>query len=88
MAEAPEPEVTEPDELARMDETPAVFANKVFAAAHPAGVKLTFAEAGAGLASPRFAVFLQREVLADLRELIEWAEQFDPQAEPAIRSMH
>ena len=49
------------EEEARITETPAVFANKVFVSLRPGGAKITFAEArrmsGENLASPRVAVY-------------------------------
>ena len=63
-------------EEARIAETPAVFANKVFVSPQPGGAKITLAEArrtsGEDLASPRVAVFLQHSDLAALRRLLDW----------------
>ena len=72
--DAPQP--ASPEEEARIGETPAVFANKVYVSPLPGGARITFAEArrvsGEDRASPRVAVFLQHADLAALRRLLDW----------------
>ena len=76
MNEPDAPQSASAEEEARIAETPAVFANKVFVSPQPGGAKITFAEArrasGEELASPRVAVFLQHADLAALRRLLDW----------------
>ena len=71
MNEPDAPQSASAEEEARIAETPAVFANKVFVSPKPGGAKITFAEArrtsGEDVASPRMAVFLQHADLAALR---------------------
>ena len=81
------------EEEARIGETPAVFANKVYVSPMPGGAKITFAESqrvsGADRASPRVAVFLQHADLAALRQLIDWtAGAADTLPESFGSSMH
>ena len=68
MNEPDAPQSVSAEEEARIAETPAVFANKVFVSPQPGGAKITFAEArratGENLASPRVAVFLQHADLS------------------------
>ncbi len=75
MNEPDAPRSASAEEEARIAETPAVFANKVFVSPQPGGAKITFAEArrasGEELASPRVAVFLQHADLAALRRLLD-----------------
>ena len=75
MAGQDAPQPASPDEEARIAETPAVFANKVYVSPLPGGAKVTFSEArlvsGDVLASPRAAVFLQHADLAVLRQLLD-----------------
>ena len=70
------PQSASAEEEARIGETEAVFANKVFVSPFPGGAKITFAEAhraaGEEAASPRVAVFLQHADLAALRRLLDW----------------
>jgi len=70
------PQSASAEEEARIGETPAVFANKVFVSPMQGGAKITFAEArrvsGEEAASPRVAVFLQHADLAVLRRLLDW----------------
>ena len=83
---------TSPEEEARIAETPAVFANKVYVSPMPGGATITFAEArrvsGENRASPRAAMFLQHAVLAVLRQLFDWTAGADAQPEVSDRSMH
>ena len=76
MDEGDTPQSASTEEEARIGETPAIFANKVFVSPFPGGAKITFAEArrtaGEDLASPRAAVFLQHADLAALRRLLDW----------------
>ena len=76
MNEPDAPQSASAEEEARIAETPAVFANKVFVSPKPGGAKITFAEArrtsGEDVASPRVAVFLQHADLAALRRLLDW----------------
>ena len=76
MNERDAPQSASAEEEARIGETPAVFANKVYVSPVPGGAKITFAEtqrvAGEGRASPRVAVFLQNADLAALRRLLDW----------------
>ncbi len=76
MNEPDAPRSASAEEEARIAETPAVFANKVYVSPQPGGAKITFAEArrasGEDLASPRVAVFLQHADLAALRQLLDW----------------
>ena len=69
------PQQATQEEEARIGETPAVFANKVYVSPLPGGAKITFAEArgvsGENRASPRVAVFLQHADLAALRRLLD-----------------
>ena len=62
MNEPDEPQSASEEEEARIAQTPAVFANKVFVSSQPAGAKIIFAQgrrtSGEELASPRVAVFL------------------------------
>ena len=71
--DAPQP--ASPEEEARIGETPAIFANKVYVSPLPGGAKITFAEAlrvpGKNEASPRVAVFLQHADLAILHRLLD-----------------
>lgn len=81
------------EEEARIAETPAVFANKVYVSPQTGGAKITFAEArrtsGGDLASPRMAVFLQHADLAALRRLLDWtADSADTPPERFGGSMH
>ena len=70
------PQQASQEEEARIGETPAIFANKVYVSPLPGGAKITFAEAcrasGEDRASPRVAVFLQHADLAALRRLLDW----------------
>ena len=76
MNEPDAPQSASAEEEARIAETPAVFANKVFVSPKPGGAKITFAAArrtsGEDVASPRVAVFLQHADLAALRRLRDW----------------
>ncbi len=69
------PQRASAEEEARIGETPATFANKVYVSPLPGGVKITFAEArrtpGRDTASPRVAVFLQHEDAAVLHRLLD-----------------
>ena len=71
MKEPDAPRSASAEEEARIAETPAVFANKVFVSPQPGGAKIAFAEARRAscenLASPRVAVFPQHADLAVLR---------------------
>ena len=75
---APAPQSASAKEEARIGETLAVFANKVYVSPMPDGAKITFAESqrvsGTDRASPRVAVFLQQADLATLRRLLDWTE--------------
>ncbi len=86
------PQSASPEEEARIAETPALFANKVYISPMPGGAKITFAEArrvsDEDRASPRAAVFLQHADLAVLRRLLDWTAAADPQTDAAGRSMH
>ena len=92
MNELDTPQSASAEEEARIAETPAVFANKVYVSPMPGGAKITFAEArrvsGEDRASPRAAVFLQHADLAVLRRLLDWTAGADTQPEAAGRSMH
>ena len=92
MNEPDAPQSASPEEEARIAETPAVFANKVYVSPMPGGAKITFAEArrvsGEDRASPRASVFLQHTDLAVLRRLLDWTAAADPQPEASGRSMH
>lgn len=70
------PQSASSEEEARIAETPAIFANKVYVSPMPGGAKITFAEtrrtSGEDTASPRVAVFLQQGDLTVLRRLLEW----------------
>jgi len=92
MNEPDAPQSASPEEEARIAETPAVFANKVYVSPMPGGAKITFAEArriaGEDRASPRAAVFLQHADLAVLRRLLDWTASGDTQPEASGRSMH
>ena len=76
MNEPDAPQSASPEEEARIAETPAVFANKVYMSPMAGGAKITFGEArrvsGEDRASPRVAVFLQHADLAVLRRLLDW----------------
>ncbi|MCY4557705.1 MAG: hypothetical protein OXF79_15245 [Chloroflexi bacterium] len=90
MNEPDAPQSASAEEEARIAETPAVFANKVFVWTQPGGAKITIAEArrtsGEGLASPRVAVFLRHADLAALRRLLDWTAGIDTQLRPpAVR---
>ncbi|MDE0459928.1 MAG: hypothetical protein OXI15_21775 [Chromatiales bacterium] len=69
------PQAVSPEEDARIVETPALFANKVYLTPQPGGAKLTFAETrrtdDGDRASPRVAVFLQHADLAALHRLLD-----------------
>ena len=82
MNEPDAPQSASAEEEARIAETPAVFANKVFVSPQPGGAKITFAEArrasGEDLASPRVAVFLQHADIAALRRLLDWTAADTP----------
>ncbi len=86
------PQSASAEEEARIAETPAVFANKVFISPLPGGAKITFAEArrkpGEDSASPRVAVFLQHADLAALRGLLDWTAGAAEMPETAGGSMH
>ena len=92
MNEPDAPRSASAEEEARIAETPALFANKVFVSPQPGGAKITFAEArqttGEDQASPRVAVFLQHADLAALRRLLDWTAGADTQPEASGRSMH
>ena len=92
MNEPDVPQSATPEEEARIAETSAVFANKVYVSPMPGGAKITFAEArrvsGEDRASPRAAVFLQHADLAVLRRLLDWTSSADAQPEASGRSMH
>ena len=93
MNEPDAPQSASAEEEARIAETPAVFANKVFVSPLPGGAKITFAEArrtsGEELTSPRVAVFLQHADLATLRRLLDWtAGAADTPPERFGGSMH
>ena len=93
MNEPDAPHSASPDEEARIAETPAVFANKVYVSPMPGGAKITFAEtrrvSGEDRASPRAAVFLQQADLAVLRRLLDWtAGAADTPPERFGGSMH
>jgi len=73
--EQPEaPQSVSPEEDARLAETPATFANKVYLTSFASGPKITFAEThrigGKEEVSPRVAVFLQRADLHALHRLL------------------
>ena len=86
------PQSASPVEEARIAETPAVFANKVYVSPMPGGAKITFAEArrgsGEDRASPRVAVFLQHADLASLRGLLDWTAGAAEMPETVGGSMH
>ena len=87
------PQSASAEEEARIDEVPAVFANKVYVSPMAGGAKITFAEArrtsGEDRASPRVAVFLQTADLAALRRLLDWtAGAADTPPEGFRGSMH
>ena len=86
------PQSASPEEEARIAETPAVFANKVYVSPMPGGAKITFAEArrisGEDRVSPRAAVFLQHADLAVLRRLLDWTAGADARPERFSGSMH
>ena len=86
------PEQASPEDEARIGETPAVFANKIYVTPLPGGAKITFAEArpvsGEDRASLRAAVFLQHADLAVLRRLLDWTAGADAQPEASGNSMH
>ncbi|MDE0459924.1 MAG: hypothetical protein OXI15_21755 [Chromatiales bacterium] len=69
------PQAVSPEEDARIVETPALFANKVYLTQQQGGAKLTFAETrrddDGDRASPRVAVFLQHADLAALHRLLD-----------------
>ena len=93
MNEREAPQSASTEEEARIGETPAVFANKVYVSPMPGGAKITFAEArrtsGDELASPRVAVFLQHADLLALRRLLDWtAGASDTPPESFSGSMH
>jgi len=92
MNEPDAPQSASPEEEARIAETPAVFANKVYVSPMPGGAKITFAEArrisGEHRASPRAAVFLQHADLAVLRRLLDRMAGADRQPEASGRSVH
>ena len=92
MNEPDAPQSVSAEEEARIAETPAVFANKVFVSPMPGGAKITFAEArrtsGEDLASPRVAVFLQHADVAALRRLLDWSATADTPPERFGGSMH
>ena len=92
MNEPDAPRSASAEEEARIAETPAVFANRVFVSPKPGGAKITFAEArrtcGEDLASPRVAVILQHVDPAALRRLLDWTAGTDTQPEVSDRSMH
>ena len=92
MNEPDAPQSASSEEEARIAETPAVFANKVYVSPMPGGAKITFAEArrvsGENRASPRAAVFLQHADLAVLRRLLDWMAGTDAQPDASGRSMH
>ena len=80
------------EEEARIAETRAVFANKVFVSPQPGGAKITFAVArrtsSEKLASARVAVFLQHADPAALRRPPDWTAGADTQSEPNGRRPH
>ena len=92
MNEPDAPRSASAEEEARIAETPAVFANKVFVSPQAGGAKITFAEAwrasGEELASPRVAVFLQHADLAALHRLLDWTAGADTPPERFGGSMH
>ncbi|MCY3760732.1 MAG: hypothetical protein OXH50_05735 [Gemmatimonadetes bacterium] len=93
MNERDAPQSASAEEEARIGETPAVFANKVYVSPMPGGAKITFAESqrvsGTDRASPRVAVFLQHADLAALRQLLDWtAGAADTLPESFGSSMH
>ncbi len=93
MNEPDAPQSASAEEEARIADTPALFANKVYVSPHPGGARITFAEArrasGEELASPRVAVFLQHADLAALRRLLDWtAGAADTPPERFGGSMH
>ena len=93
MNEPDAPQSAAEEEVARIAETPAVFASKVLISPQPGGAKITFAEArrtsGEDLASPRVTVFLQPADLAALRRLLDWtAGAADTPPERFGGSMH
>lgn len=92
MNEPDAPRSASAEEEARIAETPALFANKVFVSPLPGGARITFAEArrtsGEDLASPRVAVFHQHADLAALRRLLDGTAGADTQLEASSCSMH
>ena len=70
------PEQASPEDEARIGETPAVFANKIYVSPLPGGARITVAEtrrvSGEDRSVPRAAVFLQPVDLAALRRLLDW----------------
>ena len=92
MNEPEAPRSASAEEEARIAETPALFANKVFVSPQPGGAKITIAEArrmsGEELASPRVAVFLQHADIAALRRLLDWTASADAPPERFGGSMH
>ncbi len=86
------PESASPEEEARIAETPAVFANKIYMTPLPGGARITFAEArpisGEDRAVPRVAVFLQHADLAVLRGLLDWTAGATEMPETVAGSMH
>ena len=86
------PEQASPEDEARIGETPAVFANKIYVSPLPGGARITFAEtrrvSGEDRSVPRAAVFLQRADLAALRRLLDWTAGAEDMAETAGGSMH
>ena len=63
------------EEDAKIGETPATFANKLYLTSMPLGVKITFAETyrvgKVNKVEPRAAVFLQHQDVLALRQLLE-----------------
>ena len=85
-------EQASPEEEARIGETAAVFANKIYVSPLPGGARITFAEtrhvSGEDRAVPRAAVFLQHADLAALRRLLDWTAGAAEMPDAAGGSMH
>ena len=86
------PEQASPEDEARIGETPAVFANKIYVTPLAGGARITFAEtrrvSGKDKAVPRAAVFLQHADLDALRRLLDWSAGAAEMPETAGGSMH
>lgn len=71
------PQAVSPEEDARIAETPATFAKKIYLTPLAGGARITFAETrrvgGEDSVSPRVAVFLHHADLAAPRRLLDWS---------------